>query len=231
MTKRLAIIPARGGSKRIPDKNIRNFSGKPVISYILETVKNSNMFDVIHVSTDSEIIAGLVDKLGFTVDFMRPAQLSDDYTPIMPVLKYVLEEYSKQGKIFDQVWMFMPTAVFLDISDIIEINKLFLQSNQKKSILGVSEYSPPIEWAFTMENNGELVPLQPGKFAIRSQDLHPKYYDVGSFSLFTSTTVTSSDGAGNDNGFIGYVMPKYKAIDIDTLDDWKFSEALYKGLF
>ena len=95
----------------------------------------------------------------------------------------------------------------------------------------MSEYSSPIEWAFTMENNGELVPLQPGKFAIRSQDLHPKYYDVGSFSLFTSTTVTSSDGAGNDNGFIGYVMPKYKAIDIDTLDDWFYAEALYRGLF
>jgi len=113
MIKRLAIIPARGGSKRIPNKNILEFCGKPIISYILEVVKNSNLFDVIHVSTDSEAIADVVAKLGFPVDFFRPSELADDYTPVMPVLKYVHDEYMKRGRVFDQVWSLMPTSPFM----------------------------------------------------------------------------------------------------------------------
>ena len=96
MKKRIAIIPARGNSKRIPKKNIRNFCGKPMISYPLEAIQKSNLFDVIHVSTDSNQICEKVEKLGFPIDFLRPAELADDYTPIMPVLKHVCYEYKKQ---------------------------------------------------------------------------------------------------------------------------------------
>ena len=90
MVKRIAIIPARGGSKRIPNKNIRDFCGKPMISYALEAARDSALFDCIHVSTDSKKIAEATQKEGFDVDFMRTAELSDDHTPTMPVLKYVL---------------------------------------------------------------------------------------------------------------------------------------------
>ena len=92
----LAIIPARGGSKRIPNKNIRNFCGKPIISYILDAAKKSGLFNTIHVSTDSKQIIKVVENLGFKIDFVRPSDLADDYTPIMPVLKFVVEEYEKK---------------------------------------------------------------------------------------------------------------------------------------
>jgi pseudaminic acid cytidylyltransferase len=230
MTKRLAVIPARGGSKRILKKNIRVFCGKPIIAYILETIKKSDLFEVIHVSTDSNDIADVVSQLGFPVDFFRPDELSDDHTPIMPVLKYVHDEYVRRGYIFDQVWSLMPTSPFLEVEDLIEVEKLFVRSGSKCSLWGVSEYQAPVEWAFTRAEDGRLVPVQPGKFAIRSQDLETKYYDVGSFALFSAKTVIESHGSGRDDRYMGYILPKHKAIDIDTLDDWVFAEALYKGM-
>ena len=136
--KRLAIIPARGGSKRIPKKNIRDFCGKPIIAYILETIKKSDLFDIIHVSTDSEEIAEVVSKLGFPVDFFRPEGLADDYTPIIPVLKYVTETYTKQSKVFDQVWYIMPTAPFIEFSDLLGADKLFTASADNKSVISIS---------------------------------------------------------------------------------------------
>jgi pseudaminic acid cytidylyltransferase len=230
MTGRLAVIPARGGSKRIPQKNIRNFCGKPIIAYILEIVKKSNLFEVIHVSTDSELIANTVHDLGFSVDFMRPPELADDYTPVMPVLKYVHGEYLNRGHQFDQVWSLMPTSPFLELDDLIKADKLFVQSNEKYSLWGVTEYNAPIEWAFKREDDGRLIPVSPGSFATRSQDIEEKYYDVGSFALFSAKTVIESHGSGRDDRYMGYILPKHKAIDIDTLDDWVFAEALYRGL-
>jgi len=230
MTKRLAVIPARGGSKRIPKKNIRNFCGKPIISYILETAKNSNLFDVIHVSTDSESIANTVDELGFPVDFMRPAELADDYTPIMPVLKYVCDEYKKRGVEFDQVWMITPTSPFLESQDLLDADALMKEMSGDAQLLAVSEYQAPVEWAFKRNTDGSLVPVQPGMFSVRSQDLEAKFFDVGSLCVFPVQNVLDSEGAGSDSGFIGLVLPKYKAIDIDTLDDWEFAEILYRGL-
>ena len=228
--KRLAIIPARGGSKRILNKNIRDFCGKPIISYTLETLQTSGLFDVIHVSTDSESISDVVSNFGFPPDFSRPSELADDYTPIMPVLKYVCEEYVKREQFFDQVCLLMPTAPFLEAEDLIAAEKQFLQAGADTPLLGVSEYQAPIDWAFKLNENGKLIPIQSGMFAKRSQDLKRSYFDIGSFALFPSKTVLESEGAGSDLGFIGQVLPKYKAIDIDTLDDWKLAEALYRGL-
>jgi pseudaminic acid cytidylyltransferase len=229
--KRIAIIPARFGSKRIPQKNIREFCGKPVIAYILESAKKSNLFDVIHVSTDSELIANTVRQFGFSVDFLRPAELADDHTPILPVLKYVYERYLNKGFSFDQVWSLLPTSPFLESKDLIRAEKKYLESGGVSPLLGVSEYQAPIEWAFELNNRGSLIPYMPGKFSIRSQDLQPKYYDTGSFAIFPKKNIEKSDGPGSDDNYKGYILPKYKAIDIDTPDDWRFAEALYEGLF
>lgn len=230
MTRRLAVIPARGGSKRIVAKNIRGFCGKPIIAYTLETIRNCDLFDVVHVSTDCEEISAVVTELGYEPDFIRPDELADDHAPIMPVLKYVTEEYVKRGQQFDQVWLLTPTSAFLEVSDLKEASNLFDASAGLKPVLAVSEYQAPIEWAFNRSIDGALDPVQPGMFAIRSQDLTAKYFDVGSFALFPSRYVLESEGVGSDDSFIGQVLPKYKAIDIDTLEDWKLAEALYYGL-
>lgn len=228
---RLAIIPARGGSKRIPNKNIRDFCGKPIIEYILKTLQESELFNVIHVSTDSTDIKNFVSSIGFLPDFKRPDNLADDLTPILPVLKYVCKEYFDRGQFFDQVWMFSPLSPFLEVEDLKSAEELFIESGSNTPLLGVSSYQVPVEWAFTLSQNGKLTPMQPGMFAKRSQDLVEKYFDIGSFSIFPSKKILESKGAGNDHEFVGKVFPNYKSIDIDTPDDWLYAEALYRGLF
>ncbi len=228
--RRIAIIPARGGSKRIPNKNIRDFCGKPMIAHILEVARASGLFEVIHVSTDSQAISEVVSKLGFQIDFLRPLELADDHAPIMPVLKYVTAEYAKCGQAFDQVWLLMACAPLVDASDLVVAEELFSQAGGREPLLAVSEYQAPIEWAFNRKDDGRLEPVQPVMFAVRSQDLEKKYFDAGSFTIFPSNLVLGAEGAGSDSIFIGQILPKHKAIDIDTPEDWLLAEDVYYGL-
>ena len=230
MTRRIAIIPARGGSKRIPDKNIRDFCGRPMISYILEVAKKSELFDVIHVSTDSERIADIVAKLGFHVDFMRPVNLADDKTTIMPVLRYVLKTYHERNIDFDEVSLLTACAPLIEARDLVSAARLLQVHDYQKAVLGVAPYSAPIEWAFERHADGSLMPLQPGMFSVRSQDIAEKYFDAGMFCFFPVKSILESEGAGKDDGFIGQILPKYKAVDIDEPEDWLLAEAIFMGL-
>jgi pseudaminic acid cytidylyltransferase len=230
MKKRLAVIPARGGSKRISNKNIRNFCGRPMITYIIEAALISGLFDEIHVSTDSQQIAELVTDLGLKVAFLRPPQLADDYTPIMPVLKYVLEEYLERGRSFDSIALLMACTPMITADDLRGAAALFDLNNCKQAIIGIAEYPCPVEWAFRRESNGVLVPVQPGMFSVRSQDLAPAYFDAGQFCLMSSEQVLSAEGAGTDTNFLGYPLQRHQAIDIDTEDDWNFAEMVFSSL-
>jgi len=225
--KRLAIIPARIGSKRIPKKNIRDFCGRPMISYILNTAKKSKLFDVIHVSTESNEIKQVVEKLGFQVPFMRSEHLAGDSTPIVPVLKDVTDKFESMGQYFDEIWLLMACSPLIEDVDLIKAAKLFEMHGGKNPIIAVSEYPVPIEWAFTSLPNGRLSPVQPGMFAVRSQDLEKKYFDAGTFCVFPFEKIKFSEGAGSDKEFVGYVISKDKAIDIDDEADWKFAEAMF----
>ena len=229
MARRIAIIPARGGSKRIPNKNIRNFFGKPIIAHILEAAEQSRLFDVIHVSTDSLEIRRVVEGLGLKVDFIRPKRLADDHTPIMPVLKFVTESYASQGQQFDQVWMLMACAPLVEAFDLQQAALLFEAAGNKSPVLSICEYPAPIEWAFNRSPDGKLFPLNPGMKALRSQDLEKKYFDAGAFAVFPAQAVVESEGAGSFKGFIGYAIPKENAVDIDDEADWAFAELLYRS--
>ena len=229
MIKRLAIIPSRGGSKRIPHKNVRMFCGKPMINFILNTAKESGLFDTIHVSTESQKIKSIVEDLGFSIDFMRSNSLADDYTPIMPVLKFVTESYSKKSIHFDQIWLLSACSPLIESNDLLAACQLFENSKNKNALLSVSEYPVPIEWAFERNTNCDLIPVQSGMFSIRSQDFKKKYFDAGVFAIFPVENILNSQGAGSDEGFIGYILPKEKVIDIDDESDWKIAEALYKS--
>ena len=228
MTRRIAIIPARAGSKRIPNKNIRDFCGKPMIAHILKETHSSGLFDKIHVSTESDEVCKTVEALGYQIDFMRPVELADDYTPIMPVLRYVTETYANRGKLFDQIWLLMACSPLVETVDLQQAAKLFEQSGGTNPVLAISEYPVPIEWAFNRASDGKMTPVQPGMFAVRSQDLEKKYFDAGVFTAFPSAIIQASEGAGSDAGFIGYVIPKAKAIDIDDEADWALAEAMYR---
>ena len=228
MISRIAIIPARGGSKRIPNKNIRDFCGKPMIAHILEVARVSGLFDMIHVSTESQNICTVVEELGFCVDFLRPAELADDQTQIMPVLKYVINTYATKGRVFDQVWLLMACAPFVRSNDLQQAAVMFDRDGGHNSLLAVTEYPVPIEWAFTRSEDGILTYVQEGMFAVRSQDLEKKYYDNGSFAIFPSETAINSRGATSNSRFVGYVLPKGTIIDIDDEEDWTFAEAMYR---
>jgi pseudaminic acid cytidylyltransferase len=228
MTSRLAIVPARGGSKRIPDKNIREFFGQPMIAHILNAARASNLFDVIHVSTDSTRISDAVTKAGFAPHFPRPDNLADDHTPLMPVLRYVTERFLEGGDRFDEIWLLMACSPLIDADDLRDASKLFAAGGGKHPVISVTSYPAPIEWAFSRDASGRLTALQPGMFSKRSQDLEKRYYDTGSFCIFPTENVLQSAGAGDDSGFIGYFVPRDKAIDIDTEDDWRLAEIAFQ---
>ena len=230
MTRRLAIVPARGGSKRVTHKNIRSFCGRPMISYILNAARSSDLFETIHVSTESSEIANVVENLGFKIHFPRPFDLADDNTPLMPVLRYVMETFGTRGNSFDEVWLLLPCAPLIEHDDLTGAARLYAEKCGQLAVISVTSYPVPIEWAYSRDVDGRLHPMEPGKFRIRSQDLEPRYYDSGAFCGFPARRVLESTGAGDDTNFVGYVLPRHKAIDIDTEEDWRFAEILYTGM-
>jgi N-acylneuraminate cytidylyltransferase len=212
----------------LPDKNIRDFCGKPMMAHILDAAKKSRLFDTIHVSTEDPLITDIANSLGLPPEFVRPASLSDDYTPLMPVLRYVTEQFLEQGKKFTEIWLLMACAPLIEAVDLRAAAKLFESHNGERSVMGVAPYPAPVEWAFSRRESGDLDAKQPGMFAKRSQDLEPSYYDAGVFAVFSSKQVLKSKGSGSDSGFVGCILPRDKAIDIDNEKDWVFAEKLFK---
>ncbi len=227
MPSRLAIIPARGGSKRIPDKNIRDFCGHPMIGHILRAASSSKLFETIHVSTESARIANVVKNLGFPPDFPRPDELADDHTPLMPVLRFVVETYAALGKTYDEVWLLMACAPLIEAGDLAGAAEFFSSQQMRRSVMSVTPFPVPVEWAFRRREDGRLDPLDAGMMAVRSQDIAPAYYDTGSFYIHPAQSVLDSTGAGDYSGYVGYLLPRYKAIDIDTQEDLQLAEFLF----
>lgn len=225
---RLAIIPARGGSKRIPKKNIISFCGKPMIAYALEAARASGVFDQIHVSTDSHEIAEVVDGLGYSVDFLRDASLADDYTGLVPVLRWVVEEYRRRGVIYDQVCCIMPNAPLLKSSDLVDAFRIFDQNLGVHPLLVYARYPVPIEWAFRRDEKGYMHAVDPQKLQIRSQDLEHAYYECGPFNIWTREHLQQDNPLTGE--VLSYLMPTERAIDIDTPEDLAYAERLYQLL-
>ena len=138
-----------------------------------------------------------------------------------------MKKFESIGQYFDQIWLLMACSPLIEDIDLIKAAKLFEMEGGKNPVVGVTEYPVPIEWAFTRSSNGHLSPVNPGMFAIRSQDLEKKYFDAGAFAIFPIEKIQSAEGAGSDNEFIGYVISKDKAIDIDDEADWNFAEAMF----
>lgn len=226
--KRLAVVPARGGSRRILDKNVRHFCGRPMIGYILEAARASGLFDEIHVSTESDRVSAVATALGFRPGFPRPLALADDTTPLMPVLRFVLEEYGRRGRSFDQVALLYACAPLVEAEDLRGAAEMTDRVGADKVVIGVAEFPVPIEWAFKRDPNGRLAPVTPGMFQVRSQDLRAVYHDVGGFAFLPAARILS-DAPHDERDFYGYVLPRYKAVDIDDEEDWLLAEHLYRG--
>lgn len=223
----VAIITARGGSKRIPHKNIKNFHGKPMIAYAIDAAKKSGIFDEVMVSTDSMEIAEISKKLGASVPFMRSEKTSNDFAITHDVLEEVLFEYKKIGKNFDELCCIYPCVPFLQ-PDTLKNAYEFMKKHEANALQPVCKYPVPIEWAMKIEN-GFLSANDVEAQKIRSQDLKPTYYDAGMF-YFYKTEIFLSERTTLFPKTVGYVISENECQDIDTMEDWEMAEMKYKIL-
>lgn len=228
--KRLSIIPARGGSKRIPDKNIKDFCGLPMIAHAIKVAQDAALFTTIHVSTDSPEISGIAAQYDCTPDFSRPAELANDHASMMETVRYVIDEYERRGEKFDTVVLLYATSPLTDADDIKKACEQFEAGDRQKAFLAVTPFPAPVEHAFRIQENGDLVPNDEESLAMRTQDLSHAYYDAGMFAVYSSDYIKNSDQAGDFMAFRGYEVPSYRVTDIDWPEDWDRAEALYRAL-
>ncbi len=225
MSSRLAIITARGGSKRIPKKNIREFCGKPILAYSIEAALESGLFDHVMVSTDSEEIAEIAKKYGAEVPFFRSEATSGDFATTNDVLAEVLAEYEKRGMHFEVACCIYPTAPFVTAEKLRTAAEQ-LEASDADTLIPVVSFSYPPQRAMVVEQE-RLVFKYPEYLDSRSQDLQPHYHDVGQFYVFRTERF-----AVNKKLMVGDILPfivsELEVQDIDNLTDWKIAEMKYR---
>ena len=223
----IAIIPARGGSKRIPRKNIKVFCGKPMIAYAITAAKESGLFDHIVVSTDDEEIAQIANQWGAETPFVRPVELANDYTATVPVIVHAIEACRALGWKFDNVCCIYPGVPFLQVDDLIGSLRRLAETDADYCF-PVTEYPSAIQRALKLLSNGKMQPFYPEFEITRTQDLESAYYDAGQFywgktqAWLTNPNIHSS-GLGN-------VIPNWRVVDIDTPEDWLRAELIYRSI-
>lgn len=225
MSKSIAIITARGGSKRIPKKNIREFCGKPIICYSIEAALESQMFDEVMVSTDSEEIAEIARKAGATVPFLRCEETSNDFATTADVLSEVIEEYKKRGMEFDYGCCIYPTAPFVTATKL-QSGMDKLKEEGVDSVMPVVQYSFPPQRGVEIEE-GKIKVKWPEFYNMRSQDLSPIYHDVGQFYCFKVEQFMETKRVIGENS-MPIIVSDLEVQDIDNEEDWKIAEMKYK---
>jgi pseudaminic acid cytidylyltransferase len=226
--RNLAVIPARSGSKRIPDKNIRPFLGKPIIAYSIAVATESRLFEEVMVSTDSDEIARVARRHGATVPFRRSAANANDFATLTAVLLEVLDEYEKRGRTFDNVCCLLPTAPLLRPHRLKQAYDL-LAENHFTSVCPVAGFAYPIWRGLQIDEHGRLRMIWPEHLTSRSQDLPRVYHDSGSFYWIRAETLRAERTLFSRNG-TALVLPEIEIQDIDTEADWQMAELKYARL-
>lgn len=222
----LCIIPARGGSKRIPRKNIKEFLGKPIIAYSIETALKSKLFDEIMVSTDDKEIATIAKSYGATVPFLRSKKNSDDFASTFDVIAEVINEYKKNNRFFDNVCCIYACAPFVTSNKLKQAYKKLVKT-KFDVVFPVMEYSFPIQRAVKKDDNDSIEMLNIEHTTTRSQDLEKSYHDAGQFYWMNREIVLKKKSLMTDNtGAV--VISELEGQDIDSLTDWKLAELKYK---
>lgn len=223
--KSIVIITARGGSKRIPKKNIKDFCGKPIIAYSIEAALKSKLFDEVMVSTDSEEIADVARHYGAAVPFMRSEENSGDFATTADVLDEVLAQYKMQGETFDIMVCIYPAAPFVTEEKLRSAVDMLLQTDAD-SVLPVVQYSYPPKRSIVIR--GGIASFEYPEYALtRSQDLEPIYHDCGQFYVFRVKSFEKYHALVMPKT-IPYVLPEEQVQDIDNASDWKIAELKYK---
>ncbi|PLX15435.1 MAG: pseudaminic acid cytidylyltransferase [Candidatus Muiribacterium halophilum] len=225
--KRIAIIPARSGSKRIPEKNIRVFIDKPILAFSIENAIKSELFDEVMVSTDSEKVAEIAKKYGSNIPFYRSPETSDDHTGLFEVLKEVINEYKKADEELEEVCLILATAPFVDEKLLKDSYDIF-SKNGYDSLFPVVKFSYPIYRALEIKEE-KINMIWPENLNLRSQDLPEAYHDAGLFYWIRVSEIMKKNTIFTDNSF-GYEISEMVAQDIDTEEDWKIAEFKYRFL-
>ncbi len=223
--KRLAIITARGGSKRIPRKNIKEFCGKPILAYSIEAALQSGIFDKVMVSTEDEEIAEVAKRYGAQIPFFRSQEASDDYATTNDVILEVLEEYGKRGETYDLACCIYPTAPFVT-SDKLQGAVRALEGSDADTLIPVVAFSYPPQRAMIVKE-GRLVFRCPEYLDSRSQDLEPQYHDVGQFYVFRTDAFKRNRKLMVGN-ILPWIVPELEVQDIDNQTDWQIAEMKYR---
>jgi len=217
----IAIIPARGGSKRIPRKNIKIFDGKPMIAYAILAAKESGLFQHIIVSTDDDEIAQMAKEWGAEIPFMRPSELSNDHATTIPVIKHAIETCNTFGWKPEHVCCIYPSVPFIRASDLQTAFDRLIKSDSDYCY-PVTEFPSVVQRALKIINSGQTQPFYPQFESTRTQDLEPAYYDAGQFYWGKANAWINNTSI--HNGGLGYVIPNWRVVDIDTPDDWERAE-------
>lgn len=220
----IAIITARGGSKRIPKKNIREFCGKPIIAYTIEAALKASLFETVMVSTDSREIADIAKQYGAEVPFFRSRENSDDYAVTADVVAEVLDKYETMGKGFDIGCCLYPTAPFIEPDDLKKAYNEMVKSKADCTVC-VTRFSFPPQRGCIIKDN-VLKYMQPENYEKRSQDLEPVYHDTGQFYFFRSQALKREKRMILKNN-VPYIMDEMRVQDIDNEDDWEIARMKY----
>jgi len=227
VSKSIAIIPARGGSKRIPRKNIKNFQGKPLIAYSIQAALNSKLFDKVIVSTDDKEIATIAQQYGAEIPFIRPKELSDDFTGTGDVIDHALTWLNNHGETYDYVCTIYATAPLLQEKYLIEgLDKL--QKSTATNTFSATSMPYPIQRSFYISEDNRCVMFTPEHYSTRSQDLIEAYHDAGQFYWKKIGKDSTENMFGKDS--VPIILPRYLVQDIDTLEDWERAELMYQLL-
>lgn len=225
---KIAVIPARSGSKRIPRKNIKDFCGRPMIAWAISAAKESGLFDHIIVSTDDEEIADIARKWGAEIPFVRPLELADDLTPTVPVVAHAVKSCLDLEWYPDYVCCIYPCAPFLQKADLVSALDL-LNARNADFVFPVTEYAHPIQRAMRQLPDGKMQFFSPEYELTRTQDLEKAYHDAGQFYWGKASAWLEHKKMHTDG--LGILIPNWRVVDIDSPDDWIRAESVFKANF
>ena len=225
---KIGVIPARGGSKRIPRKNILPFAGKPIIAWTIEAALQSGLFDRLIVSTDDDEVANVALEYGAEVPFRRPAELSDDHTGIIEVVQHAISWFADNGFDVDYVCCMLATAPFLQSGTLSQALQELVESDASYAF-SVTAFPFPIQRAIRINSDNRVEAIWPENIPRRSQDLEEAFHDAGQFYWGTREAFASGEPIFA-SGSVPVRLPRHLVQDIDTFEDWKRAELMFEAL-
>jgi pseudaminic acid cytidylyltransferase len=226
---KIAIIPARGGSKRIPRKNLRPFCGKPIIAYSIEAAKNSGLFDHVIVSTDDAEIMEVARAYGAETPFVRPKELADDHATTVPVIRHAVSWVQDNIGPVEHACCIYATAPFVQAASLISAHDMLVQHAVTGYVFTATSFPFPIQRAFKVNPEGFVDMFEPHNYNTRSQDLEPAFQDAGQFYWGSAEAYLSGKIFFSPDS-MAFLLPRHMVQDIDTPEDWKRAELMYQAL-